>query len=41
MIPVGNGGYRVINIDRATDTVASIAGWGNAERLAEKLSKDA
>jgi len=45
---IRNGGYRVINIDRETDTVTSIAaslaavnGWDNAEKLAEKLSKDA
>jgi len=45
---IRNGGYRVIAIDRVTDTVASLAaeltsidGWDNAEKLAEKLSKDA
>jgi len=44
--PVGNNGYRVIAIDRATDTVASLAaeltaivGWDNASRLAEALSQ--
>jgi len=46
MRPVGYGGYRVVNIYRATDTVASVAaklaavdGWGNASRLAGALSQ--
>jgi len=45
-VEIRNGGYRVIAIDRATDTVASLAaeltaivGWDNASRLAEALSQ--
>lgn len=43
---IRNGGYRVIRLDRETDTIASLveeirtkaSGWGNGEELADALA---